>query len=269
MKPKMQSQKNEKAKEEELKLWISYKKTKNPRLKEKIIVQYAPLVRYVVGKIKLNIPDSVEKDDLIGWGTMGLIDAVEKFDPYKGIMFKTYAMTRIRGQIIDDLRTLDWVPRSIRQRSKEIKIITQEFKEKYQREMTHEEISQAMDISIAEVEKVVNLVNDSNVGSLEETININYNDDKVSVLDTIDAPEQYNPEYTAERIETQKIIKSEIEKLGEKEKLVLIFYYYEDLTLKEIGAIMEVTESRVCQLHRKAIQSLRSSLDLVKKSLSH
>lgn len=253
--------------EQELKYWQKYKSGKDDTLKDFFIIKYSPLVKYVAGKIACNVPDNVEFDDLVGFGTFGLLDAINKFDPAKGIKFKTYGITRIRGQIYDELRMLDWVPRSVRQKYKILEEEKKRYEEKHHRKATIEELAEATGISVSEVQRITNLANDSSVSSLDDVWYLGNDDDEISVMDTIQSPQSMNPEYVVERNEIRKTIAQEIQTLPEKEKQVLILYYYEDLTLKEIGAVLDVTESRVSQLHTKAIRHIRSSLESIKKSL--
>ena len=252
--------------EEELELWRKFK-TSDPSLKDYFIVKYAPLVKYVAGKIAFNVPDNIEFDDLVGFGTFGLIDAINKFDPNKGIKFKTYGITRIRGQIYDELRSLDWVPRSVRQKYKLLEEERKKYIEKNNENITNEQLSEITGISLSEVERISNLANDSNVSSLDDVWFLGNDDEEVSVMDTIQSPDSMKPDMVVEKLEIRKTIAKQIQLLPEKEKQVLILYYYEDLTLKEIGAVLDVTESRVSQLHTKAIQNIRNTLETIKKSL--
>ena len=253
--------------EEEQKLWIKFKESGNEKDRHFLIEKYAPLVKYVAGKIAPNIPNNIDFDDLIGFGTFGLLDAIKKFDPEKGIKFKTYGITRIRGQIYDELRSLDWVPRSIRQKHKMIEEIRAKYREENGTSITNEELAEEIGISVSEVNRVSNMSNDSNVGSLDDVWSSKKDDDEITVIETLKSPDSMSPEMMIEKEEVKKVIIEEIKKLPEKEKKVLILYYYEDLTLKEIGEVMGVTESRVSQLHGKAIRHVRASLDNVKKAL--
>jgi len=253
--------------EEEIRLWKKYKSGEDDSLRDYFIIKYSPLVKYVAGKIACNVPDNVEFDDLVSYGTFGLLDAVSKFDPYKGNKFKTYGITRIRGQIYDELRNQDWVPRSMRQKFKIIEEEKKKYDQKHNRKATSEEISKATGIDESEVNRITNLTSDSLVTSLDDVWILGSDDDEISVMETIPSPECMNPDYAVERKEIRKTIADELQKLPEKEKQVLILYYHEDLTLKEIGAVLDVTESRVSQLHTKAIRHMRSSLEVIKKSL--
>lgn len=250
----------------ELILWTSFKKG-DDSLRDYFILKYSPLVKYVAGRIAINIPDSVEFEDLVSFGMFGLIDAIEKFDPHKGIKFKTYGITRIRGQIYDELRSLDWVPRSIRQKYKEIEDQKKRYFEENNEPMPMSKIAESLGIEEKDVQKTLSLVSNSSVGSLNDTWIIGSDDSEISLIESVQAPMKYNPYDKMEKDEIQKTIAQEISKLPEKEKKVLILYYHEDLTLKEIGAVLNVTESRVSQLHTNAIRDIRSALEKIKKSL--
>lgn len=253
--------------EEELGLWMRFKKNGKEEDRHFLIEKYAPLVKYVAGKVAHNMPSNVDFDDLIGFGTFGLLDAIEKFDPDKGIKFKTYGITRIRGQIYDELRSLDWVPRSIRQKYKMLEEIRVRYQEENGSSITNEELAQETGISLSEVNRVSNMSNDSSIGSLDDVWSSRKDEDEITIIETLSSSEENIPEVMIEREEVKKVIGEEIKKLPEKEKKVLILYYYEDLTLKEIGEVMGVTESRVSQLHGKAVRHIRASLDSIKKAI--
>lgn len=253
--------------EEEILKWKEYRKDSQEEIKEFFIHKYSPLVKYVAGKIHHNLPENIEFDDLVGYGTLGLLDAIEKYDPSRGIKFKTYGITRIHGHIYDELRKYDWVPRSVRQKFKILEEEKKKHEEKTGNKISAEDLARVTGISLSEVERITNLANDSTVGSLDDTWVVGNDNDEISVMDTIQSPDSQNPYNEVEKNEIRKTIASEIQNLPEKEKQVLILYYYEDLTLKEIGAVLEVTESRVSQLHTKAIRHIRSSLETIKKSL--
>ncbi|BBM89091.1 RNA polymerase sigma factor FliA [Spirochaetota bacterium] len=253
--------------EEELKIWRNFKNLRLEKDKNYLIRKYSPLVKYVAGKIAPTVPASVEFNDLIGFGTFGLLDAVNKFDPDKGVKFKTYGITRIRGQIYDELRSLDWVPRSIRQKYKLIEEVKQNYKEETGQPIKDEAISSQLGMSSEEINRISSMINDSNVGSLDDAWSSKKDADDTPLIETLKAPEHIDPFSCVEEDEIKATIGNEIKKLPEKEKKVLILYYYEELTLKEIGKILQVTESRVSQLHSKAIRHIRASLDGIKKNL--
>jgi len=248
-------------------LWKMYKKTRDPKIREYFVNQYAPLVKYVAGKVAIGMPQNVEFEDLVGYGVFGLLDAIEKFDPDKDIKFKTYAVTRIRGAIYDELRSIDWVPRSIRQKAKEIERAIGKLENRLGRAATDEEIAKELGIDIKEFQTLMLKVSGTSLLSLSDVWYVGDDSDRVSVMETIESPSSMNPDTIVEREEIKKIIIEAIKELPDKEKKVLILYYYEDLTLKEIGEVLQVTESRISQLHTKAIRRLRSKLMNIKRSM--
>lgn len=249
-------------------LWISYKKKKDPLIRESFIKQYAPLVKYVAGKVAATMPHSVDFDDLVGFGVFGLIDAIDKFDPDKNVKFKTYAVTRIRGAIFDELRSIDWVPRSVRQKSKEIEEAIVETEAKLGRPATDSEIAGSMGLTDSEFAKTMLKVSGTSILSLSDVWYTADDSDKVSIGDSIESPSSLNPDAIIEREEIKRVIVQSIQELPDKEKKVLVLYYYEDLTLKEIGKVLEVTESRISQLHTKAILRLRAKLTNVRRGIT-
>ncbi len=249
-------------------LWREYRKTAHPAIREQIVKQYAPLIKYVAGKIAVGMPQSVEFDDLIGYGVFGLLDAIEKFDPDKHVKFKTYAITRIRGAIFDELRLLDWVPRSIRRKAREVESIVAGLETMHGRPATDQEIAREMGLTVGALEKLMMKISVTSMLSLNDVWNVGSNyQDKVAIIDNIESPQSMNPDIIVEKDDIQKTIVHAIQELPEKEKKILILYYYEDLTLKEIGAVLGVTESRISQLHTKAIIRLRGKLANIKKGI--
>jgi len=252
----------------EIRWWKQYKRTKDVAIRERIIKQYAPLVKYVAGKVVVGMPGNVEFDDLVGYGVFGLLDAIEKFDPDKHVKFKTYAVTRIRGAIFDELRLQDWVPRSVRQKSRELEETVARLEANLGRVATDKEIADELGISIKEFEKLIMKISGTSILSLNDIWgNSDTGDTKLAILDNIESPKSMNPDVIVERSEIKKIIIHAIQELPDKEKKVLILYYYEDLTLKEVGAVLGVTESRVSQLHTKAVMRLRAKLMNIKKGI--
>lgn len=248
-------------------LWRTYKKTNDPKIREYFVNKYSPLVKYVAGKIAIGMPQNVDFDDLVGYGVFGLLDAINKFDPEKDIKFKTYAVTRIRGAIYDELRSIDWVPRSIRQKAKELERVIGSLENRLGRSATDAEIAKEMGLSLKEFHTLVLKLSGASMLSLSDVWYIGDESDQVSVMETIESPKSLNPDVIVEREEIKNIIVKAISELPDKEKKVLILYYYEDLTLKEIGEVLQVTESRISQLHTKAIMRLRSKLMSIKKSM--
>lgn len=240
------------------KLWLSYLKDKsNKKLRDEIIVQYIYLTKYVIGRIKLNLPPNFSIDDITSFGVEGLIDAVEKFSPEKGAHFETYAIMRIRGTIIDKIRSQDWMPRSTRKRIKDIKQAAEALKQKLGRNATNEEIADYLGI---EKEKVVSiLAEDTSVGSLYDKKYIG--DEGVEIIDTIEDTNSVNPLEKLEEKDVKNELQAALKKLPERERMVMVLYYHENMTLKEIGESIEVSESRVCQIHAQAIMKLRNILN--------
>jgi RNA polymerase sigma factor for flagellar operon FliA len=248
-------------------LWIEFKKTKSSQLRDKFIRQYMPLVKYVAGKVSVGMPGSVDFDDLVGYGQFGLLDAINKFDPEKNVKFKTYAVTRIRGAIFDELRTLDWVPRSVRQKSREIEDTIVQLESKLGRPASDSEVASAMGISEDEYHQTILKVSGTSVLSLNDVWYSGDESENVSIGDSIESPLSLNPEVIVEREEVRRIIIESINELPEKEKMVLVLYYHEDMTFKEIGQVLEVSESRVSQLHTKANLRLRAKLTNFRKGI--
>lgn len=248
-------------------LWVLYKKTKDAAIRDFFVKQYAPLVKYVAGKVAIGMPHTVEFDDLVGFGVFGLFDAISKYDPDKNVKFKTYAVTRIRGAIFDELRSIDWVPRSVRQKTREIEDAIHHLEASLGRAASDQEISKELGISVEEFHKSILKISGTSVLSLNDVWFTGEENDQVSIVDSIESPQSLNPETIVEKEEVRRVIIEAINELPEKEKQVLVLYYYEDLTLKEIGKVLEVTESRVSQLHTKAIMRLRAKLTSIKKGI--
>ena len=248
-------------------IWREYRKTKSPDLRDKIIRQYMPLVKYVAGKVGVGMPSSVEFDDLVGFGQFGLLDAIEKFDPDKNVKFKTYAVTRIRGAIFDELRQLDWVPRSVRQKSREIEDTIGDLEARLGRTASDAEIAGKLGVSEEEYQQTVMKLSGTSVLSLNDVWYSGNDNDHMSIGDSIESPSSLNPDVIVEREEIRKIIIQAINELPEKEKMVIVLYYHEDLTFKEIGEVLEVSESRISQLHTKANLRLRAKLTNLRKGI--
>ncbi|MBO4546379.1 MAG: RNA polymerase sigma factor WhiG [Treponema sp.] len=248
-------------------LWNEYKETRSPDLRDKIIRQYMPLVKYVAGKVSVGMPASVEFDDLVGFGQFGLLDAIEKYDPDKNVKFKTYAVTRIRGAIFDELRQLDWVPRSVRQKSREIEDTIGDLEARLGRSASDAEIAGKLGVSEEEYQQTVMKLSGTSVLSLNDVWYSGNDNDHMSIGDSIESPSSLNPDVIVEREEIRKIIIQAINELPEKEKMVIVLYYHEDLTFKEIGQVLEVSESRISQLHTKANLRLRAKLTNLRKGI--
>ena len=243
------------------KLWQEYKETDSKIAKDKLLVEYAYLVKYITNRLILNLPSSVDRNDIISSGIMGLIKAVETFDLDRGFKFETYAGHKIRGAILDELRALDWVPRSVRQKSRELQRVYARLENQLGRVPYDDEICEEMKINMKEFEDLLTEVTPTTIISLEEAMPDRRNDAKeIRIIETIENPGSDNPLKELGFNEMKKILKETIANLPEKEKLVIALYHYEELTLKEIGAVLDITESRVSQIHSKAVIKLRAKL---------
>jgi len=251
----------------EKELWQQYRNVKDQSIRDAIVRQYAPLVKYVAGKVSVGMPQSVDFDDLVGFGIFGLFDAIEKFDPDKHVKFKTYAVTRIRGAIFDELRSIDWVPRSVRQKTREIEETIQHLEAKLGRTAADEEVAKELGMSIEQFNQLMLKISGTSMLSLSDIWYNNDTNSNSSAVESIESPNSLRPDAIAEKDEMRRVIVDAINELPDKEKKVLVLYYYEDLTLKEIGKVLDVTESRISQLHTKAISRLRAKLMNVKKGI--
>ncbi|MDR2500185.1 MAG: RNA polymerase sigma factor WhiG [Treponema sp.] len=262
-----QKQKRNVGMKTEEELWHEYRQNRDPTVREAFIKQYAPLVKYVAGKVAVGMPHNVEFDDLVGFGVFGLLDAIDKFDPEKNVKFKTYAVTRIRGAIFDELRSIDWVPRSVRQKTREVEEAVGSLEAHLGRTATDQEIARSLGMNESEFLKTMMKISGTSILSLNDVWFSGDENDKVSIGDSIESPESLNPDIIVEKDEIRRVIINAINELPDKEKKILVLYYYEDLTLKEIGQVLEVTESRVSQLHTKAILRLRAKLTNIRKGI--
>ncbi|MCB0365510.1 MAG: FliA/WhiG family RNA polymerase sigma factor [Bdellovibrionaceae bacterium] len=230
-----------------------------PQQKDKLIMEYAPLIKFIAQKIAIRLPSNIELDDLISSGVIGLMDAIEKYDPTRDNKFKTYAEFRIRGSILDELRAQDWVPRSVRDKAKMLDRTLIQMEAELGRSATDEEVAEQLGMSMDEFYDLVNQVRPVSVLSIDDAATFS-NVDKKSILSLLEGCKLNNP-YTQLNIKSVKeVVTKAIEDLPERQRLVLSLYYYEDLNLKEIGMILRVTESRVSQLHAQAIARLRAKL---------
>jgi RNA polymerase sigma factor for flagellar operon FliA len=245
-------------------LWRRYKDEGDASARERLVVAYSPMVKFVAGRLGAGLPSHVDDADLISYGLMGLIGAIERFDLERGIKFETFAMTRIRGAIIDELRSLDWVPRSVRARAREIEAAQAKLEHELQRAPTEAELAARLDISEDELQTSLLEIANSSVYALDELWTVSDSSgDQVSLLDTISDPRAEDPQESLASTEVKDRLTDAISSLPEREQLVVALYYYESLTLREIGEVLGVTESRVSQLHTKAVMRLRSGLQSV------
>lgn len=243
-----------------MELWDQfYNKKSKKNIRERIILHYMSLVKYVVGRLIISLPVSINNDDLMGYGIEGLIEAVDRFDPKRGLKFETYAITRIRGAIIDHLRSQDWVPRGVRKRSRELQEVISKLEQQHGRAPTEAEIAEELNIPKSKLSQLI--AESSNLLlSLDESRETSTNQGGISLIDTIEDKDSPDPQAEYEAIELKNNLSKAIGSLPEREKMVIALYYHENMTLKEIGQVISVSESRVCQLHAQAVMRLRSKL---------
>ena len=240
--------------------WHDFKGAASPEAREKLILHYAPLVKYVASRVATGLPASVEQADLVSYGMFGLIDALHKFEPVRGNKFETYAIPRIKGAIIDELRAMDWVPRSVRFKAREIEKAHSDLEAMLKRQPTEKEMAERLGVSMRELHDVVSQISFVSVLALDELVSVGADrGEQVSLLDTL-ADKGLDPTSGVESQETRGLLAAAINSLSEREKIVVTLYYFEGLTLAEIGEILGVTESRVCQIHTKAVGGLRGQL---------
>ncbi len=241
-------------------LWDAFKGSASDEARERLILHYAPLVKYVASRVATGLPASVEQADLVSYGMFGLIDALQKFEPGRGNKFETYAIPRIKGAIIDELRAMDWVPRSIRFKAREIEKAHSDLEAMLKRQPTEAEMAERLGISRSELHDVVSQISFVSVLALDELVSVGADrGEQVSLIDTL-ADKHLDPTSGVESQETRGLLAAAINSLSEREKIVVTLYYFEGLTLAEIGEILGVTESRVCQIHTKAVGGLRGQL---------
>ncbi|MBP9673902.1 MAG: FliA/WhiG family RNA polymerase sigma factor [Bacteriovoracaceae bacterium] len=236
-----------------------YRNTVDPKMKDEIVVEYAPLIRYIAQKIASRLPANIELDDLISCGVIGLMDAIDKFDCTRDNKFKTYAEFRIRGSILDELRAQDWIPRSVREKSKLIERTFQKLENELGKEPTDEQMCAELKMDQEEYYSLVDKAKTVSVLNIDDSTAFNREDKKL-MLGLLEQRRSSNPYSAINYKRSQEKIKEVINGLPEKQKLVLSLYYYEDLNLKEIGQVLEVTESRVSQLHTQAVEKLKAKL---------
>jgi RNA polymerase sigma factor for flagellar operon FliA len=242
-------------------LWRRYKKDGDDRARERLVVAYSPLVKYVSGRMASGLPAHVEEADLISYGLGGLISAIQRFELEREIKFETYAITRIKGAIIDELRSLDWVPRSVRARARAIERANTKLEHKLQRAPTDEEMAKELEMTVGDFQDALLQISNSTVAALDELWTVSDSSgDSVSLLDTLHDPGAPDPAAVMDATDLKDRIADAIARLPEREKLVVALYYYENLTLREIGEVLGVTESRVSQLHTKAVLRLRGRM---------
>jgi len=226
--------------------------------RQELIVKYTPLIKYIANRIAIRLPSHIDIEDIVNTGVLGLMDAIEKFDPTRGVKFETYAEFRIKGAILDELRAMDWVPRSVRKIATWLETANASLEKKLGRPAHDEELAEAMDIEVDKLHELFSRCGGISLLSLEMVIN--KNDGKRPLMDFLAAKDDQNPVESMKLEEMRDIVADCIELLPEKEKLVISLYYYDELTMKEIGSVLKLTESRVSQIHTKAVMRLRGNL---------
>jgi RNA polymerase sigma factor for flagellar operon FliA len=242
-------------------IWRRYKEEGSQDDREKLILHYAPLVKYVAGRVSSGLPANIEYSDLVSYGIFGLIDAIEKYEPQRGIKFETYAISRIKGSIIDELRAIDWVPRSVRFKARELEKAYILLEGELKRMPTDEEVAAELGLSMDEYHALLNQMSFISLVALDDLWNVGgEKGDRLSLVETLEDVKAKDPYKSYELEERKRILADSINRLPEREKVVISLYYYEGLTLREIGEVLGVTESRVCQMHTKAILRLKARL---------
>ncbi len=241
-------------------LWQEYTTYRNPKVREKLLIKYLPLVKYVAGKMMFSLPTCVDYNDLMSAGVMGLIGALERFKPEQGVKFETFVLPRIKGAILDELRTLDWAPRSLRSKARQVEKANEQLEKVLGRAASSQEIASKLDMEIGEYGGVLMELSKASLLSLDGS-RVEDNDQLTSMYDLLENVQSDNPLENIENTELKGLLVHAIELLNEQEKIVMALYYYEELTLKEIGQVLNITESRVSQIHSKALETLKSSLE--------
>ncbi|HYJ33120.1 MAG TPA: FliA/WhiG family RNA polymerase sigma factor [Candidatus Binatia bacterium] len=235
-------------------------KNRKERQKEIALSKYAPLVKYVVDRLALHLPKSVERDDLTSAAIIGLFDALEKFDASKGTKFETYAIWRIRGAILDELRSLDWASRSIRRKARTVEEAARELGQKLGRAATEEEVADALNLSPVELSRLMDEVHGTALLSLSKAVSTEDDQDYIQLEDIVDDPAQADALEVIESEQAREVLLETIDGLPEQQRLVVALYYYEEMTLKEIGEALHISESRVSQIHTRAVKTLKARL---------
>ena len=249
------------------KLWKEYRKSRCPEVREKLVLRYVSLVKYVAGRLAIGLPPSVQADDLISSGILGLMDAIDKYDLERDTRFETYAVTRIRGAILDELRALDWIPRSTRQKARKLENVYTELENALGRSATTEEVAKHMNLSTEALYGLLDEVRSTNLVSLDEYVQGKDGDGQTRLVDAVEDRVSLDPSDRIDIEDLKEVMNGAILRLPPRERLVIALYYYEELTLKEIGSILNVSESRISRIHTKAIMRLRGKLRSQMKAL--
>lgn len=240
-------------------LWRRYKERRDPDARERLILQYSPLVKYVAGRVSVGLPPSIEQADLTSYGMFGLIDAIEKFDLDKRVKFETYAISRIKGAIIDELRSMDWVPRSVRSKARTVEQALARLEHRLLRTPTEDELAAELGIEVVELQETLARVSLTSLVALDEALP-GEDSERQALIDTLQDPRSPDPESRYDDVELRRLVGEAINDLPERERSVIVLYYFEGMTLAQIGEILGVTESRVCQIHTKSVLGLRTKI---------
>jgi RNA polymerase sigma factor for flagellar operon FliA len=240
-------------------LWAEYGAGRSLDVREQLILHYAPLVKYVAGRVAVGMPAHVEHADLVSYGIFGLMDAIEKFDPDRGYKFETYAVARIRGAIIDELRSVDWVPRSVRARARKVETAMQVLETQLKRTPSDEELADELGWTLPELQDTLTRMSMTSIAALDEVLDVGEGD-RITLVDTLQDLTVSLPEESLDDEEMKRLLRETLTRLSEREQTVLGLYYFEGMTLAQVGDVLGVTESRICQIHTKAVLSLRTKL---------
>lgn len=247
-------------------IWADYKENSSSKARDALIIHFSPLVKYVAGRVAAGLPQSVEQADLVSYGMFGLIDAIDKFEPERGFKFETYAISRIKGAILDELRSIDWVPRSVRSKARQIEKAYAKLEAKNHEPPSDRELADELNWTETQLQSALTQISQLGVAALDEILTLGgEKGESVTLGDTIADTSTRGPQRAYEHNETRQILAKSINSLPEREKIVLTLYYYENLTLSEIGRVLGVTESRVCQIHTKSVIHLRSRFNALNR----
>ena len=239
-------------------LWRAYGERRDPALRERLVLHYAPLVKYVAGRVGTGLPAHVDAGDLVQSGIFGLVDAIDRFEPERGLKFETYAMQRIRGGILDDLRAQDWVPRSVRSRAREVERALERLEARLLRTASDAEVADELGLSVSDLRDLYTQLQLTSVVALDELVTVGRGG--MSLAETLPDDSVPDPGAVMDGVESRRLLAQAVSQLVERDRVVVTLYYFENLTLAEIGKVLGVTESRVCQLHTRAVLRLRTKL---------
>ncbi len=243
-------------------VWRRFTATRDPMARERLVLSYAPMVKYVAGRIGSTLPSYIDLEDLTSYGLVGLLDAIDRFEPARGVKFETFALTRIRGAIIDELRSLDWAPRALRHRQRQLMRAMAAIEQRKGRPATDEELAAALEVELAELDGLLAEIASSSMAALEEVFGTGGDDDETfSLGDAIEDANSPDPSAVSEHASIRDLLADAIVRLPERERIVVSLYHYDNLSLREIGEVLGVTESRASQLRTKGIMRLRAALD--------